>query len=241
MDVMDDYAAIAAGRFKASRSTPGLIADAIRAGILDGTITPGRQLVQDDLARAFGTSRIPVREALRQLEADGIVAYHPHRGASVALLTARDVREIYEMRAPLEKLALRLAVPKLDRERLVAARRAIDDSLAVSSAPAFGRLNWRFHEILYEAADRPRLLKAIMNLYIHASRWPPFAKEQRKVFAAIAAEHRAILRACERRDATAAVKTLERHLAESERLLVRVIESASARTTPRRPRRGKNR
>src|SRR5690242_5542098 len=124
---MDGFEALARARFAAHRSTPGLIADAIRAGILDGTIVAGQQLVQDDLAHAFGTSRIPVREALRQLESDGIVAYHPHRGASVALLTAHDVKEIYEMRAPLEKLALRLAVPNLDRTHLTAAARAIDD------------------------------------------------------------------------------------------------------------------
>lgn len=238
---MDAYAAIA-GRFDARRSTPSLIAEAIRGGILDGTIEAGQQLVQDDLARAFGTSRIPVREALRQLESDGIVAYHPHRGASVALLTAKDVAEIYEMRAPLELLALRLAIPKLDRARLTAAERVIDDSAVLTNAAAFGRLNWRFHEILYEAANRPRLLKAILNLYIHASRWPPFAREQRKAFAAIVAEHREILRACRRGDTTAAVKALGRHLAESERLLVWVIEGggANARGKPRARRRAKS-
>lgn len=226
MKVMDAFKALAGARFDAQRSTPGLIADAIRTGILDGTIVAGQQLVQDDLARAFGTSRIPVREALRQLESDGIIAYHPHRGASVALLSARDVKEIYEMRAPLEKLALRLAVPNLERVHLTAAARAIDDSTGSSSVVSFGRLNWRFHEALYEAANRPRLLRTIRNLYIHASRWPPFAKEQRKMFAAIVGEHRGILRACERRDASAAVKALERHLAESERLLVNVIETS---------------
>jgi DNA-binding GntR family transcriptional regulator len=232
MNGMDAYAAIA-GRFAANRSTPGLIADAIRGGILDGTIEAGQQLVQDDLARAFGTSRIPVREALRQLESDGIVAYHPHRGASVALLSTVDVAEIYEMRAPLEKLALRLAVPNLDAARLTAAQRTIDDSAGVSNAALFGRLNWRFHEIIYEAADRPRLLKAIKNLYIHASRWPPFAREQRKAFAAIVAEHRTILRACRRHDAKAAVKALDRHLIESERLLVSVIEASRDSGTQR--------
>jgi DNA-binding GntR family transcriptional regulator len=220
---MEAYEALAGARFKAKRSTPGLIADAIRGGILDGTIVAGQQLVQDDLARAFGTSRIPVREALRQLESDGIIAYHPHRGARVALLTAKDVKEIYEMRVPLEKLALRLAVPNLDRAHLTAAARAIDDSAGSSNAVSFGRLNWRFHQALYEAANRPRLMRTIRNLYIHASRWPPFAKEQSKMFTAIVAEHRSILRACEKRDASAAVKSLERHLAESERLLISVI------------------
>jgi len=223
---MDAFKALAGAPLSAQRSTPGLIADAIRSGILDGTIVAGQQLVQDDLARAFGTSRIPVREALRQLESDGIIAYHPHRGASVALLTARDVKEIYEMRVPLEKLALRLAIPNLDRAHLTAAARAIDDSSVSSNAVSFGRLNWRFHQALYEAANRPRLVRTIRNLYIHASRWPPFAKEQRKMFATIVGEHRAILRACGRHDANAAVKTLERHLGESERLLIGVIENS---------------
>lgn len=227
---METFEAIAGRRFAASRSTPGLIAEAIRGGILDGTIEAGQQLVQHDLARAFGTSRIPVREALRQLESDGIVAYHPHRGASVAQLSAADVAEIYEMRTPLEKLALRLAIPNFDRARVTAAQRVIDDSAGITDAALFGRLNWRFHEIVYEAANRPRLLKTILNLYIHASRWPPFAREQRKTFAAIVAEHRAILRACARHDAATAQKALERHLHASERLLVGVIEASRSQT-----------
>lgn len=223
-----EYGALAGERFAASRSTPALIAEAIRGGILNGSIAGGQQLVQDDLARAFGTSRIPVREALRQLESEGIVAYHPHRGASVALLTESDVREIYEMRIPLEKLALRLAVPNLHEPDLVAARRAVDDSSQVRTASEFGTLNWRFHEILYGAAARPRLVRAIRNLYIHASRWPRFERKQRPAFSSIVAEHRAIISACRRRDVRAAVTALELHLATSQRLVIDFVRSREA-------------
>ncbi len=220
---MTTFHGFVGGEFAARRSTPGLIADSLRTGMLDGRIAGGQKLVQRDLARAFGTSRIPVREALRQLESEGLIDYHPHRGAIVAPLTALEIKEIYEMRVPLEALALRLAVPKLDTPHLVAARRAIDDSSGSATAALFGSLNWRFHHALYEAADRPRLLNAIRNLYIHASRWPRFQKHQRKSFAAIIAEHREILRACERRNVRAAVKALERHLAASQRLLLEYV------------------
>lgn len=218
---------LAVDGFAAQRSTPGLIADRIRGGILDGTLVGGQQLVQDDLARAFGTSRIPVREALRQLEADGLVAYHPHRGASVSVLTADDVREIYEIRVPLEALALRLAIPRLDKARIAAARRIIDDSEAATDGPSFGRANWRFHEILYQTASRPRLLTTIKNLYIHASRWPEFTKHQRPVLSATIEEHRRLLRACERHDGVRAQRLLKAHLNASERLLLEYLEIAS--------------
>ena len=222
---MDAFTALAGSDFASRRSTPGLIADSIRAGMLDGRIGGGQKLVQKDLARAFGTSRIPIREALRQLESDGLIDYSPHRGAIVSILTPSEVEEIYEMRAPLETLALRLAIPHLDSERLTAARRAIDDSGRARDASLFGSLNWRFHEALYDAAGRPRLLKTIRNLYIHASRWPHFQKHQRKAFAATIGEHREILRACERRNVAAAVKALARHLAASQQLIVQYLEA----------------
>jgi DNA-binding GntR family transcriptional regulator len=223
---MTTFQELAGRAFAARRSTPGLIADSLRAGMLDGRIGGGQKLIQRDLARAFGTSRIPIREALRQLESEGLIDYHPHRGAVVAPLTAPEIKEIYEMRMPLEVLALRLAIPKLDAHRLTAARRAIDDSAGAANVAKFGGLNWRFHEALYEAADRPRLLKAIRNLYIHASRWASFEKHQRRSFTAIIAEHREILRACERRNVRIAVSALERHLAASQRLLLKYIAAS---------------
>jgi DNA-binding GntR family transcriptional regulator len=91
-------------------------AEELRRRILDGEFPEGFQLRQDALAAEFGISRIPIREALFQLEAEGLVIIHPHRGAIVSALSAAEVEEIYELRALLEPRLLASSAPKLTPE-----------------------------------------------------------------------------------------------------------------------------
>src|ERR1700743_175642 len=93
-------------------STSHVIAQALRAAIVDGTLAPGAPLRQDAIARHFSVSAIPVREALRQLESEGWARAAVHKGATVAPLSADEAREIYEIRSALESLALGLAIPR---------------------------------------------------------------------------------------------------------------------------------
>lgn len=94
------------------------VANVLRESIADGSLAAGTPLRQDDLAERFGFSRMPVRDALRQLEAEGIVSIHPTKGAHVARMDAAEIREIFAVRALLEGEALRLSVPKLGNEKL---------------------------------------------------------------------------------------------------------------------------
>src|SRR5689334_18278168 len=94
-------------------STPETVREALRVAISSGDLAPGFQLRQDELAERFGTSRIPVREALRQLEAEGFVTILPNRGAVVADLSVDEVIELLEIRIALECHALRLAIPAM--------------------------------------------------------------------------------------------------------------------------------
>ena len=86
---------------------------ALRADILDGTLAPGDQIVQESLADRYGVSRVPLREALKTLESEGQVAYYPHRGYFVTELSVADLLEVYRLRALLEAEAIRAAVPSL--------------------------------------------------------------------------------------------------------------------------------
>src|SRR5262245_7509357 len=92
-------------------SIPQLVAGELRAAIIDGTLSPGQPLRQDAVARHFSTSAIPVREAFRQLETEGWIIVEPNKGATVSPLSPEEAREIYEIRAALESLALGLAIP----------------------------------------------------------------------------------------------------------------------------------
>ena len=113
---------LAANVLQQQRSTPDLIADALREAILRGIFQEGQSLRQDEIATQFGVSRIPVREALKQLEAEGLVTLHLNRGAIVSVLTAQEAQEICEIRSALEVKAIQLAIPKFretDIEKLL--------------------------------------------------------------------------------------------------------------------------
>jgi DNA-binding GntR family transcriptional regulator len=105
---MRDLASEAGQRY---RTTQAMVAGGLRQGILSGALGGGRPLRQDEIAREFGVSRIPVREALRQLEGEGLVTFYPHRGATVSELPYEEATEIGEIRASSETLALKRALP----------------------------------------------------------------------------------------------------------------------------------
>lgn len=134
------------------------ITASIRSAIIDGTLPPGEVLRQDELAARFGFSRMPIRDALRQLEAEGLVSIHPTKGAQVARLDAAELREIFGMRVILETGALRLSCANLDAPRLEEAARLLDRMSDETEATSLSDLNRAFHATLYEPCGNARLL-----------------------------------------------------------------------------------
>jgi DNA-binding GntR family transcriptional regulator len=193
------------------RSTPSLIADAIREQIHAGALPGGSALNQNELAERFGVSRIPVREALRQLETDGTIRYVPNQGAVVTAYTAAEIRERFEIRSELEPLALRLAIPHLTPEAMRALERELTAMRDESDPARWGKHHTAFHRLLYEGAGRPRLLAIIESLYISLARamTPDLAHAEMR---AHDAEHRTLLDAVSRGEAEAATRALRAHL-----------------------------
>jgi DNA-binding GntR family transcriptional regulator len=150
------------------KSKKDLVVDVIREAILSGELEPGARLLQDDLAERLQVSSTPVREALRQLETEGILQSSPHRGVRVAEVDFRAVHEIYLIRAELEALATRLAVPRLRPADLVLLRALhaeIETNIQAHELKALRRLNFELHSVIYEAAAMPELLKLIRGLW----------------------------------------------------------------------------
>ncbi len=198
----------------AVKGTPAMIAERIREEIAAGTLPPGSALNQVELAARFGVSRIPVREALRALEADGTVSYATNRGAVVAALNPCDVRERFEMRLVLEPLALEHAIPALTGDHLRRAKYELDAMRAEREPRTWGLHHGAFHRVLYEAAQRPKLAATIESLYLSVMRdvTPAAVREQMRMHDA---EHRAIYAACRARDVAAATRALREHLERS--------------------------
>jgi DNA-binding GntR family transcriptional regulator len=213
-------------------STPRLIANALRAAIVDGSLAPGTPLRQDAIARHFSVSAIPVREALRQLESEGWAKVEMNKGATVAPLSADEAREIYEIRAALESLAIGLAIPAHTPESLRHAEALCKAASAETEPSLYVARNEAFHQSLYEPAARPQLLSMIGMLHERGERYlrlkfglPSYKRESDR-------EHVALLKAVRRGDVAAAQSLVTRHLVDTGELLYRYLSRGTDAATP---------
>lgn len=221
---------LAANVLQQQRSTPDLIADALREAILRGIFEEGQSLRQDEIATQFGVSRIPVREALKHLEAEGLVTLHLNRGAMVSVLTAAEAQEICEIRSALEVKAMQLAIPKLNTSELEKAAVVLEASDQTSDAGVLAKLNWEFHATLYASAKRPRLLTMIKNLHVNIDRYVRLQMAQMDYQERSQKEHYQLLDACRQQDTKAAVRLLKRHIdTAGEQLVTYLLQKRQKR------------
>lgn len=186
----------------------------LRRGIVSGELRPGEQIRQDALAERLGTSRVPLREALKILEGEGQVAYHPHRGYFVAELSSADLIEVYRIRELLEDEAVAIALPRLTQEdvaELASAMRSIEAAAAREDIPGMTQANREFHFLLIERADMPRLARLIRQLWdaTDAYRSVYFAEAPNRE--QVEQEHRAIVEAVTARDVARTIALLHEH------------------------------
>ncbi len=192
------------------------IAVALRTAILQGTLSAGRPLPQSELATGFGVSIIPVREALKRLEAEGLVSFLPNRGATVAGMSDADIIEYSNIRAVLEEQAIRHAVPRMGRVDLARIEDAyeafVEGSHGNDGMICSGQLNRDFHNAIYVPAARPRLLEMIDDLHRRLDRYirSHLVIEGRKVDTD--GEHLAILEACRHGDVEEAARLTRQHI-----------------------------
>jgi DNA-binding GntR family transcriptional regulator len=231
-----NFSEIASAALQNQKSASVVVADTLRLAIVRGYFEAGQPMPQEELAKYFGVSRAPVRDALRQLESEGLIVMHPHRGAEVATLTAEGLEEVFYIREALEAQALRLGIPKMtatDFARADSVLKQIDDD----ADPAhMAELNWAFHESIYQAAGLSRLLNMIRNLFHNAlphHDWGVVAVDLKKVSQL---GHRAILQACREHNVEAAVAALSAHLWDNAPLLKAHLPSKQQEAPPMRDR-----
>ena len=203
------------------RTVKNALVAEIRDEILRGTYQPGQRLRLNELAERFEVSNMPVREALRHLETEGIVTNIPHKGAVVARLSADEMQDIYDIRIALETLATRLAVPRMSDETIVALEgwiAAMDEQM--DTVATFIKLNHSFHETLYAASGRKLLCEMIENLRYRMHHYMHAFKLELGDMAQIQAEHRQILAACAAGDADLAATLIHDHVAAVGRAIV---------------------
>jgi DNA-binding GntR family transcriptional regulator len=195
----------------------------IRDGILQGAFEPGERLRQDELAEAIGVSRIPVRSALMQLDAEGLITFHSYRGAIVTSVTVDDMREIYEIRALVEPHALRKAMRAMTPERLGHLERLARELNAVEDGAEFLALRIGFFTELYEGGQQPLMLALIERLRMRAGRYW-LERDVEYVRGPGERDHTQILGYLREADADGAADWLREHLEQLGRQLVALMQ-----------------
>ena len=206
------------------RTITEMVSATLRQAIIQGTLASGETIRQDHLATAFGVSRMPIREALRQLEAEGLVEFYPHRGTVVAAVEPKDILELFEIRLLLECHAIPKAVATIDAASLGRAADILDEIDAEPDVAKWGELNRRFHLELYGGIEGSRLYAMIEAQYRHLDRLVRLVLSQLDYAEKSQAEHRLLLQQFRDGDADGAANTLRDHLAISSARLAELLD-----------------
>ncbi|EZP68361.1 GntR family transcriptional regulator [Pseudomonas sp. P7] len=211
-----------------------VIEETLRNAILDGRLPCGTAMRQQELASLFGVSRMPVREALRQLEAQSLLHVVTHKGAVVAPLIEDNSAETYELRLLLESEALRLSIPLLTEADLADAENFICALEQEKDYTEIGRLNRLFHMTLYSKAPNQRLLKLVEHGLNEEERFLRFNLEAMGLGETSQEDHRELLNLVAQRKTDESILTLRNHLMRGMEVITAYLNSpnTTVKNTP---------
>ena len=188
------------------------VAEVLRDRIFQGALRDGSQIRQEAVANELGVSRIPVREALKQLEAEGLVRIMSHRGAVVSELSLDQIGELFEIREVLEVHLLSLAFPNFSGAALDNAEAYCAEMERETAVGKWGQLNWSFHRALYLPANRPETLRIIDRIHGQIDRYVRLQIALSSGQSRANSEHRDLLKKCRDDDLAAATSALRGHI-----------------------------
>jgi DNA-binding GntR family transcriptional regulator len=210
------------------QSLTSAVADKLREQIMRGEIPEGAQLRQDVIAAQYQVSRIPVREALRQLDAEGLITIFPNRGAIVPELSPADIEELFAIRALLEPEVLKHSIPRLSPSDFAHAdeilNRFIKELRREDHISTWGRLNWQFHSTLYSRAERPNFMAIIRNVNHKGERYTRLQLYLTHGVKRANEEHHELLELCKKRAAGPACRLLRQHIQYAGQSLKQVLQ-----------------
>jgi len=207
-------------------SSSDVVFDALRDAIIRGQLAEGEILRQDTLAQMFNISRIPVREALQRLEAQGLVTSTRYKGVVVTPMSIAEIEEVFEFRALLEPRVIAFAVPQMTEQSLAQARAYCEAFAAETHPTRWGDLNRQFHSALYADARRPYFMSVIDKTNDRIDRYVRAQLELTHGMERARRDHQAILDACAAGDAQAAADLTREHIVNAGRTLVAFLKAA---------------
>jgi len=174
-----------------------VVFNTLRQAILRGELKPGERLMEIQLANKLGVSRTPIREAIRKLELEGLVLMIPRKGAEVAEITEKSLKDVLEIRRALEDLAVRLACEKITKEEIKELKKAGDEFKKVLKSQDITEVaeaDVRFHDVIYMATDNPKLIQLLNNFREQMYRFRVEYLKKAEVRPQLLAEHDEIIK-----------------------------------------------
>jgi len=214
------------------RDSVQALAQCLRDDIFAGRLIPGQSIPQEEVSARYGMSRSPLREALRALEAEGMIEYRANRGAVVASMSEATVRQIYQVRRLLETGAIRLVLEQIHDEAIAEFSRLDAVIRNTKDAATFVHAHHEFHQRIYESTGNPVLAKAIHSHSIKAILVPNLQPCVKAIKACSKTDHAQLLEAFARRDLKEARKATLVHLDHVESVVLGALLSPAAAQSP---------
>lgn len=192
-----------------------VVFNTLRQAILRGELKPGERLLEIHLANKLGVSRTPIREAIRKLELENLVVMIPRKGAVVAEITEKSLRDVLEVRRVLEALAVQLACEKIrdeEIEELKIASKEFEEALKSGDVTVFAEADVKFHDIIYRTTDNQRLIQLLYNLREQMYRYRVEYLKREDSHEILLEEHQKIIRTIAARDEARAVEAVHAHI-----------------------------
>lgn len=208
------------------RTLSAMITDQLRQAILDGTYPAGAQLRQDALGDAYGVSRIPVREALFQLEAEGLVRLVPQKGAIVSELSLDEINDVFDLRVLLEPRMLAESAPHFSADDFAALehiQKRFEAAIAEGNRSEWGQINAEFHMAMYVNARQPRTQSIVTALLQTSDRYTRMQLSTVEAMGVAKKEHAELIALCRAGRIEEASRFLKQHIEAVRSDLLRVV------------------
>jgi DNA-binding GntR family transcriptional regulator len=204
-----------------------VVFNTLREAILKGELIAGERLMEKQLAERMGVSRTPIREAIRKLELEGLVVMIPRKGAEVARITHKDIKDVLEVRAALEELAVKIACNKITDEDLTKLKRTTEEFQIACNYKDIDDIikkDVEFHDIIFNSTENEKLIQIINNLREQIYRYRVEYIRKLNDFDMLVKEHDQIVKHVEARDADEARKIALQHIVNQEKAVIEIFD-----------------
>lgn len=210
-----------------------VVFNTLRQAILRGELKPGERLMEIQLANKLGVSRTPIREAIRKLELEGLVLMIPRKGAEVADISEKSLRDVLEVRKALEELAVQLACDKITKEEIEDLKKAAEDFKKILKSrdiTEIAEADVRFHDIIFMVTDNQKLVQLLNNLREQMYRFRVEYLKNEEVHPQLIAEHEKIIEHIMERDKAKASAIVSEHINNQVEGVIDIIRTKQSET-----------